>query len=473
MPNRKDLLQAHRLMTQRAALALIVGDPDSPDQPLRRRTTLAVCGILAGVIAAAGFGVLGLLSPGTVTGLTTAGTLVIDKNTATPYVPCHGKELCPSLNYASALLALDTANVNEVDVTQSTLSHYQIGPTIGIAGLPQDLPTSGDLVRGPWAVCAANGVSTLVGGVSVGGTPLRAGSAALVTTKTGGNWVSGGDWVLWHGERLSIAPTMMLSLFGGSVTPTSVPTAWLDSLPQGPNFSAPKIQGQGGAANGPAGAARIGQVYEVPGAAGTPTQYYVVAADGKLETVTPVQADLLDREPGANKLTQISPATAAGDLAGVSLPPGGLPATVPAIAATSSPVCVEYGAGLNHSITTGGTVPSGAVPVTGGSGGSGSSGGSSNATTSATDAVGVDQVWLPADHGALVGVAASPNSTSGVASWFLVTGATRYALASPSLAAALGYNLSADDTLLPASVVDLLPQGPVLDPAAATDQAAG
>jgi type VII secretion protein EccB len=462
MPNRKDLLQAHRLMTSRAALALIVGDPDSPDQPLRRRTTLAVCGILAGVIAAAAFGALGLLSPGTVTGLTTPGTLVIDKNTATPYVPCHGKELCPSLNYASALLALDTSNVNEVDVTQSTLSHYQIGPTIGIAGLPQDLPTSGDLVKGPWAVCAAGGVSTLVGGVSVGGTALGTGSAALVTTRTGGNWVSGGVWVLWHGERLSIAPSMMLSLFGAGLTPASVPTAWLDSLPQGPNFSAPAIQGQGQSTNGPAGAARAGQVYEVAGSAGTPTQYYVLAVSGKLETVTPVQADLLDRERGAT-LKQISPSAAAGDLAGVSLPGGGLPTSVPAVAAVNSPVCVEYGAGLGHSITTGGAVPSGAVPVTKGTGGSGS----------VASAVGVDQVWLPADHGALVGVAASPDSASGVASWFLVSGATRYALASPGLAAALGYDLSSDETVLPASVVDLLPQGPVLDSSAATDQATG
>ena len=33
MQNRKDLLQAHRLMTQRSALALICGEPDSPNQP--------------------------------------------------------------------------------------------------------------------------------------------------------------------------------------------------------------------------------------------------------------------------------------------------------------------------------------------------------------------------------------------------------------------------------------------------------
>lgn len=466
MPTRKDLLQAHRLMTQRAALALIAGDPDSPHQPLRRRNTATVIGILAGVIAAAVFAVLGLLSPGTVSGLTKPGTLVIDKDTATPYVPCQGNELCPSVNYASALLALDTANVNRVDVTQSALSHYTIGPTIGIAGLPQDLPTSGDLVHGPWSVCAANGVSTLVGGVSVGGTPLPAGDASLVTT------TAGGDWVLWHGERLSIASGVMLTLFGANVTPGLVPVAWVDAIPQGPNFVAPSIQRQGSHVTGPfGGKARVGQVYVSPGGAGTPTEYYVLASDGKLATVTPVQADLLEREPGASAEQQISPSMATSDLSGTVVPAGGLPADVPRAATVGSPVCVVYQAGLSREITTGGTVPANAIPAV--SSGSGNGGGTSGSGNGGASQVGVDQVWLPPDHGALVGVATSADDASGVASWCLVTGASRYGLSSSSVAAVLGYNLSADETVLPASVVDLLPQGKVLDPSAATARVSG
>lgn len=480
MPNQKDLLQAHRLMTQRAALALIAGDPDSPDQPLRRRTTLTVCGLLAGVIAVAAFGVLGLLSPGTVNGLTAAGTLVIDKNTEALYVPCLGQELCPSLNYASALLALDTPNVNQVHVTQSTLSHYRIGPMIGIAGLPQDLPTSGDLFKGPWAVCASSDVSTLVGGVSVGGTPLAAGSAALVTA-------AGGDWVLWHGERLAIVQDVMLALFSG-VTPTAVPEGWLDAIPQGPDFAAPMITGQGGPVTGPEGPAHVGQVYDEPGSAGIPTVYYVLTDDGELQTVTQAQFDLLRLEYGA---AQISPAQATGHVASTPLPRGGLPSAMPHLAANESPVCVTYGPGVSHSITTGGAIPAGAVsvPAAGGSGGSGGSGsgsaaggsggsGGGSAAATGNGAPSVDLVWLPPGKGALVGDSAGANSSSRVASWFLVSGASRYALSasgqSPSdVAAALGYNLSADETVLPASVVDLLPEGPVLNPGAATTQAAG
>ena len=66
-------------MTRRASLALICGEPDSPNQPLRRMNMAAICGIMAGVIVAAVFGVLGLLARGTVTGLTRPETLVVER----------------------------------------------------------------------------------------------------------------------------------------------------------------------------------------------------------------------------------------------------------------------------------------------------------------------------------------------------------------------------------------------------------
>ena len=85
MPTHKDLLQAHRLMTQRSALALITGEPDSPHQPLRRLNTGLVSSLLAGAIAAAVFAVLGLIAPASASNLTKAGTLVIDRNSGTAY----------------------------------------------------------------------------------------------------------------------------------------------------------------------------------------------------------------------------------------------------------------------------------------------------------------------------------------------------------------------------------------------------
>ena len=45
-------------------------------------------------------------------------------------------------------------------------------------------------------------------------------------------------------------------------------------------------------------------------------------------------------------------------------------------------------------------------------------------------------------------------------SYFLITGGQRYGLASPGVAAVLGYQLAAQRTLVPASVIDLIPAGP-------------
>ena len=60
-----------------------------------------------------------------------------------------------------------------------------------------------------------------------------------------------------------------------------------------------------------------------------------------------------------------------------------------------------------------------------------------------------------------------------VTSYFLVTGGVRYGLAAPDVAAMLGYNLARQQTLVPASVVDLIPQGPAFDPSAARDRVSG
>ena len=357
MQNRKDLLQAHRLMTQRSALALICGEPDSPNQPLRRLNLGTISSVLVGAIAAGVFAVLGLIAPGSASGLTRAGTLVIDSGSATAYVPCDGGKLCPALNEASALLALDSASVRRVNVSQASLSHYSIGPTIGVAGLPQDLPGPSDLVSGPWAVCAVSGVTTLVGGRAVGGTALGAAAAELATTG------QGGDWVLWNGARLLIQPQVAETLFPAMQAQT-VPLAWLDALPQGPDFTAPQIPGQGTVVTGPGGTpATASQVYGQPGGGGAAAQYYVLLASGKLAQISATQAQLLEREPGAPAQRPISPSMATGDLSGTPIPASGLPSTVPALAPVTSALCVRYGPGLQRQIITGGTVPAGATPT--------------------------------------------------------------------------------------------------------------
>jgi type VII secretion protein EccB len=444
VPSHRDLLQAHRLMTQRSALALISGEPDSPHQPLRRLNVGTISSLLAGAIAAAVFAVLGLISPGggatgSATGLAQAGTLVVDSASATAYVPCDGGKLCPALNYTSALLALDSANVRRVEVSPAALAHYSLGPTIGVAGLPQDLPLAQNLVTGPWAVCATTAGTTLVGGHTVGGTPLGPGSAALATTG------QGDVWVLWNGQRLAIQPSVAQTLFPAMQVQT-VPSAWLNAVPEGAPFAAPHLPGQGTQVTGPDGPALVGQVFDQPGSGGAAPQYYALLADGKLAHVTATQAQLLTREPGARAASPISPSAATADLSTTTIPRGSLPATIPAITPASSALCVTYGPALQPHLVTGATVPPGATP-------------SSVART---------QVWLPPAHGALIG-AAPANTRTGVTAYFLVTAATRYALPTQSVAGILGYTLKSQSAVLPAAILDQIPAGPPLSPTAATN----
>jgi type VII secretion protein EccB len=352
---------------------------------------------------------------------------VVDTDTATVYVPCAGGQLCPAMNFASALLALDSpGGIRQVAVHQTALAGYAIGPPVGIAGLPPFLPAASALVRGPWSVCATGGATVLVGGVSTRGHELGPSGAELVSA-------GGRDWLLWDSTRLAIQPAVAQTLFAAG--PVSVPLAWLDSLPRGPDFVAPALPGAGQIVTGPSGAAApVGQVYVQQ----SPREYYVLTADGRLAPVTAVAAALLERMPGASSAQPISPSVAASGLGGTAVPAAGLPATVPRIAQASSALCAVYRAGPGPTVTVGGAVPSG--------------GGTSGAV----------RAWFPPGSGALV------RSARG---WFLLADAHRYPIRSAAAAQALGYDLGRDAVPLPASVTDLLAPGPALDTTAAKAQA--
>lgn len=472
MQNRKDLLQAHRLMTQRAALALLQAEPDPPDRPLRRLNVGVFCGVLVAVMVAAVFGVWGLLAPGDAQGLTAPGTLIIDSQTGTSYIWCQGGKLCPAVNYASARLALGVASPSQRLVSQASLAHYQRGPLVGIAGLPQPLPDATMLTGQPWSVCVQavtnpatlqhHIVTTLVGGRGVGGRTVSGRSALVVRA-------AGADWVIWDGQRLLVPPPAqgyVLTALGDTQQPETMPAAWLNAFPQGTDFLPPRIAGFGQPARAPDGsAARVGQVFATGTVAGGAEQYYVMLSGG-LAPITQTQAALLDAAPRQLPQRTVTPSLVAGDRAPGAVPAAGLPVRKPSVVGytPSTPLCVVYsGSGSaapsGPRLTVGGAVPSGGMS-TNGSGG-------------------LDQVTLPPGAAALVGVLAGSQASAAtgqapaVTSYFLLTGGRRYGLASPSVAAILGYTLQRQRTLLPAGVVDLIPAGPAFDPAIAKRQVPG
>lgn len=448
MQSRRDLFQAHRLMTQRAALALLRGEPDVPDQPLRRINVATFVGVLVAVIAVAGFGIWGLLFHSAPSLSYVPGTLIMDKQTGTPYVFCGHKkqELCPTVNYASALLALQDPNPPNIQsVNQSSLTTRPHGPLIGIPGLPQDLPKAGLLIKGPWSVCTnapnIGGVgivhtTSVAGGIPTGGQPLG-NQALLVSTSPNDNWV------IWNNKRMSVQSDTLTVTFPGFQAIT-VPSVWLDSISQGQPFQAPFIQGFGQPVTGPDGSmVKVGQLYTV-NALGS-KQTFVTLQSGKVARVSPLQASLLLEQPGAASSKSLPASDLNGGHEASPLQPNGLPATRPEVsdASASGPFCVQYSGSGTQQVLTGSRMPSGGRPT-------GAPLGSDQ----------IDDIDLPPGKGALV------QETGNNVSYFLIADGRRFSLASNAVAGYLGYSTS-QAVQLPPGVVDLIPAGPAFDPSEA------
>jgi type VII secretion protein EccB len=457
LQTRKDLLQAHRLMTRRAGLALLQAEPDPPDQPLRRLNVAMFASVLIAVAVAAVSGIWGLVSPGHAGGLTAPGSLLIDEATGTPFVPCQHQKLCPVVNYASARLALNTTAPAQRSVSQASLDRYAQGPEIGIPGLPP-LPQPGMLAGEPWSVCTRtvtnaiqqrHTVTTLVAGERVGGRAVS-GHQALLVQAAGISPPA--YWLIWHGERMRVpAPqyrtvTTALRFLG---SPALVPPEWLNAFAQNANDFAPPVTRLGGLVTGPDGPAASGRLFHEAGT----RQYFLLTRRG-LVPVTQTEERLLRAIPG-QKMTTISPAGVSGHEATTRVLSGGLPPAPPAMVNgtlnPAAPKCVVYpGPATAALVTVGGRVPAGQAVHGQGF---------------------VNQIAMRPGAGALVAEVNGANPD--VTGYFLVTRGVRYGFASPRVAAVLGYQLSRQQVLMPASVVDLIPQGPAFDPAAARRTLAG
>ena len=399
MQSRRDLFQAHRLMTRRASLALLRGEPDVPDQPLRRLNVAVFSGVFVAVIVTGLFFILGLLGHGSSSIQNTPGMLVIDKQTGTPFVFCEGRKLCPVVNYASARLALGNSPLNQQTVDQSALTKFPRGPEIGIPGLPQPLPASSLLVRQPWSVCTQTTsspfgtqvITALVGGTSIGGRPLW--NSALVVT------AQNQDWVIWNGQRMAVQKAGIVALAAPAIPPVPVRRSGSTPSRRGRRSPLPTIADAGATVTGPTGApVKVGQVYLVNATSGA--QYYVMLRNG-LAQISQMQAQLLFTEPGAPPKATLALSQVSGHLSSTSVPGGGLPTSVPAVVtpAATAPLCMVYSGGgtavtgtaLAGQVETGGTVPSGGV-----------------ATGVPAD---VGQITLPPGAGALVGPILRPART--------------------------------------------------------------
>ncbi|REE96583.1 type VII secretion protein EccB [Thermomonospora umbrina] len=467
MQSRRDLYQAHRLMMQRVGLALLQAEPDTAESPMKRLTIGAFSGAMAALIIAGVFGIWGLLSPGGAKGLDKGGILIIEKETGTKYIyDANSKKMLPVANYASAMLALNSSGkVERRSVSRKSLRRFERGPMIGIAGAPDSLPDSKQLIKGPWSVCvrraeAATGVSqmytALAAGREVGGRALGDGEALAV--KSGGQ-----SWVIWKGNRmrLGLSDAQATSITGGTQA-VEVAGTWLNAIPATGDFVDPPVSGRGEqTTRAPGGQGRVGQIFRADPGGGRSALWYVLLKDG-LSAISETQAQLLlsnpattQAYPGAQaRFLPVDVPTASSVQSAIRLFSDALPPTLPRFARwdTMAPLCVVYAGGSVTAarLTIGGSLPAPSSSALG----TGAGGGSA-----------VDQVVLPPGGAALVGLASGSGAVSSLS--IVSDQGIRFALPSPEIAAKLGFDAS-KATPVPSSVIHLIPSGPALDPREAT-----
>ncbi|MEU4571946.1 type VII secretion protein EccB [Nonomuraea sp. NPDC023979] len=462
MQTNKDLHQAHRLMQQRLGMALLQGEPDVPESPMRRQNVATFSGILVGVLVLAVFGIWGLVSPGNATKLTDPGQLLIEEESGAAYVYSQQqRRLLPVANYASARLILGSGEVTTRSVTSASLADFARGPMVGISGAPDSLPVREKLVKAPWSVCVVDGpagsggqksYTTLVGGKDVGGRPV--GGDALVVTDGRQNWV------IWNNRRMRVAAHGVRAL---DAQPRKVPPAWLNALPVGRDFDGPDVPYRGRKVrSGGKVTAAVGQVFTVPAAQGTAARWYVLYPDG-LAQISAVQARLLLEDPASkkaygNRAAREIPIDAASANASPSkktvLDPT-LPATMPrAINVPATvPLCLVHAdtqaGSVKAKVTVGSTMTIPAPPTPG-------------------NQDRFDQVLLPPGSAVVAGLLPGEGQLGAVnASLSLITDqGIRYPVPSAEVLGRLGYD-AADVAPVPASLMHGIPQGPPLDPAAA------
>ncbi|MEY9863589.1 type VII secretion protein EccB [Catenulispora sp. GAS73] len=450
MASRRDQLQSYQFLVHRTIAAFVMRETDPATSPLRRGVGAVFAGVMAAVLAAAGFGVYGLVTKSAPTSVQTEGTVVVEKETGADYVFLGGR-LHPVLNYASALLAAGKEAPAASVVSGKKLAGIPLGATIGIAGAPASLPAPGRAVGMPWTACSGpDGAGTRTLTLFVGSAQTATDQALLVSDPAGTQ-----EFLLWHGRRYTVQKpqTVVPALFGALVTPTPVTTAWLNALPAGTDIAPLAVPGQG--ADSPAvPGRRIGDLLVATTGAGP--QYYLVRPDG-LQPITALQKDILlaqyPGEPSAAALSDIAglprsqtpgPTTTATDMP-QSPPTLGTPAP-------ADPICAQW-----RDAHTPPTLAFASLPTS-----------AAAAVPTGPSGIGTgiaDRILVPSGHVAVVRALPSPDAASGA--YYVITDiGVRYFVPSDTVLRTLGYDpASAVD--VPASLLTLIPSGPALDPTAA------
>lgn len=453
MPSRRDQVEAYSFAAGRLRSALVRGEPDAHQPPLRRTPIGLIIGVVLALLALGVVALLALVKPGSSPAWRQPGVLVIEKETGNRYVFTDGR-LHPVLNYASARLLLPH-NFTTVAASAKDLAAVPHGGRIGIPGAPDLLPRTGG--ANTWSVCATR-QTAVDGRITPQVTvllddpvpPSRAGGnvGALVTGPDGTNYL------VYRGVRMKITASWVIPALGYAAVPLiPVSVGWLDAVPPGPDLGPLAVAGRGTPGSG---LGTVGQVL-VSSPPGQPDQYFLVTTGGLVpvnETaVALLLADPLTQVAYGDEAVRAIPIDLSAlarervlDATAVAQPPD-LPRNLPNW--SGQVPCVQLEPGINdieYSVVMKPAESVQAAPV------------EEHATVAGPNvAAGFS---APPGGGALVRTMPAPGA-AGIGLFLVVETGAKYPLFDDAAAAALGYSAEAA-VPVPATVLALLPTGPEL-----------
>jgi type VII secretion protein EccB len=464
MASRKDQLHSYQFMMQRVISSVVLRETDPEQAPLRRGVGSIFGSVMLAAVLAAGFGVYTVITGVESGRWQNPGTIIIERETGAHYLYQTDGSLQPVLNFASARLLSGGAEEPK-RVAGRNLAGIPRSVMVGIPGAPNSLPPAGRTAGAPWTMCSVL-------------EPDPAGSPVTATVLLLGERVPGGDplgergmlvhdaedgtsYLLWHSHRYRIAgddPDQVIqSLYGLQAGAVEVGSAWLNGLPSGQDIGPIEVPGQGDDSSAMSGY-QVGDVVFHPVAGGQ--QHYLVRDDG-LAPLTELQVLLLSgqfavepQEISASAASAAPDSQALVPASGEAAPPSAPPDLLPAPATVEATLCAE--------------TPDVRTPALLSLGGDLAAVGGGAIPTSGESAEGVRLAnWVAVPPGEIAVVRAMPSATATTGAIHLVTDAgIRFPVPSGEALTALGYDTSAAVDM-PAALVQRIPAGPTLDPAAA------
>lgn len=459
MRARRDQVQAYRFVTRRIVAAMLFGEPETTERPMRRLGLGVFASFMVTVLVMAGFGVWGLIT-GQNSDLE-QDTLVFEEGTHGRYVYlAEDDRLHPVANIASAYLILGTAEPETTTLAPSELGGIERGPELGIAGAPDGLPMADQLADLPWRVCSVppSGDAGEPRTTVVVGQDLPGGSEV----GNSGLYVSAGDerYLVWEDRLLRIEHSVAPVVLGLSAAePTRIGPQMINAITSGPDLDVVRPDGfdEESAYEVGGGQAYVGHIFFTAG------QHYVMTHDG-LQPLGELTV-ALRTGIGVAQIRDITGSEVSRHLyTNDPLEPEGYPLEVPEIhpaAGRSTTVCAVYqgtrdeGPAMTVEVFDDPPAllasPTAAVELRQGA---------------EDDVAAADLMHIALGQGALVREAsASGEAASGSTTYLVHPNGMRYAIANDALAA-LGYG-GVEAVPVPANLLALIPRGPGMEATAA------